>query len=281
MIILRQKYIEQQKEFGIAQNIYKATGAKRIVDKLKGKALKKLNGDIEKYIESANKHGENARKVGDLIESEPVNQELQEVAKKHGSTIINNIDRGIQDSVVYKGNPIALLEAEQELKKPYLSAKDRSEIINFRDRLKEGNVILHYYPEGSTRGTGTASLAHEVGHVLNSTSKGVRGLVHRSELKFPNARKEMENLLKIQDADRSQGVVEAGKRFLKGKLIVAEEQNATNQGLKLIKNKVAPQDYEAAKANLGEALGNYKDSAKAYWRIPLRNKLRNSLQEKK
>lgn len=281
MIILRQKYIEQQKEFGIAQNIYKATGAKRIVNKLKGKALKKLNGDIEKYIKSANKHGEKAIDTSKLIESEPINQELQEVAKKHGSTIINNIDRGVQDTVVYKGNPIALLEAEQELKKPYLSAKDRADIINFRDRLKEGNVILHYYPEGSTRGTGTASLAHEVGHVLNSTSKGVRGLVHRSELKFPNARDEMRSAILKPEEDGSHGIIEAGKRFLKGKLIVTEEQNATNQGLKLIKNKVAPQDYEAARDNLGEALGTYKEGARVYWRIPLRNKLRNSLQEKK
>jgi hypothetical protein len=283
MIILRQSWIEQQREFGIAQNIYKVTGAKRIVDKLKGKALKKLNGDIEKHITQANLHHRKAVDTSKLIESEPVNQELQRVAKRNGSTIINDIklEEDIPDTVIYKGNPIAILRAEQELKNPYLSIKDRAEIVNFRDRLKEGNVILHHYPDGSTRGTGTASLAHEVGHVLNSTSKGVRGLVHRSELKFPNARKEMGVAISKPSVDNSQGIIEAGKRFLKGRLIVAEEQNATNQGLKLIKNKMAPKDYEAAKTNLGEALGEYKEGAKAYWKIPLRNKLKTSLQGKK
>lgn len=145
-------------------------------------------------------------------------------------------------------------------------------IKRFKNRIKNSvakgeHQILH------SSGSGTDFLAHEIGHIDNEKSKGLRKLINKIG-NDPDNRYNFQIALQGGKDDNS-SIREGIKRFIKGKSIVQEEKNASKYALKKLKELGASnEELQQAKNNLKDALKSYQTGTSYYYTTPFRNKLR-------
>lgn len=144
--------------------------------------------------------------------------------------------------------------------------RGRKILGNIRKGKGSENLIIHEAKEGDEL------LAHELGHLGNRKDGGLITKLINKKANNPKIRTDLDN-----DANNIFGTKgNPLKKYLEGKIIVAEERNASNRGLNYMKESgYSPEEIEKAKKRLGEegALGTYKTVGNARWKASLRNKI--------
>ena len=100
---------------------------------------------------------------------------------------------------------------------------------------------------------GDDTLAHELGHHLNKTSKNpIKRVISRIS---PKIRREM----KVEDIPKEKSIIEGLKSMVKSKIINVEEHNASKNGMSLLKKVGAtPEELSIAKLGYDRAYNTYK-----------------------
>lgn len=122
--------------------------------------------------------------------------------------------------------------------------------------------------------SGNPALAHEIGHVINRNSKGKAAKIDRE------AENIIEEFHKPADSpggrDNSKGLWKSVERFFKGKKVVNNEKNASENAIKLLKESGASEnELKLAKESLDKSLESYKEEHKMYYKSPFINKLQS------
>lgn len=256
MIILRQK------NYNIISDI-RYSGIKRTLRKNVGRARRKMAGNIDKSIErdlinkrvAENKGKELSKELHRISETtDPAKKKLEEISKS--------------GKIEVRYDPLG----------PNLSPNGKSLGV----------------PENVSLG----ELGHELGHLKNSN--GSNGKVFKLINNIGQSKKSLDEL-KIIDSIKdypiiatkrgrslisnsnirentnkffeSDNLTESAKRFIRGRLLVQDEKNASKWALKRIKNKLSPKVYKLEKNRQKAANDTYKHAIKVSSKIPLRNKI--------
>jgi len=121
---------------------------------------------------------------------------------------------------------------------------------------------------------GVENLAHEVGHIENSKSKGIRKLINNKANSTDTRNQfntDLNSLMNFGNHGKS-GIKTATKDYVKSLLINQEEKNASNRGLKIMKNLGASKkELEQAKEHMDKGLETYRSAGKANLFTTLKN----------
>jgi hypothetical protein len=258
MIILRDKqYTEtlEQKEFGF----------KRKVVATIGKARRNIGTKLEKSIDThIDKLNESYDKVSNM---HPIrNNELdKKLMNTKPGKISNTIISGETSTLINKKSNKSIVNQRinslESMKNPTPNEKIELET------LKSGKNVIKY---NRGFGGGSASLAYELGHIQNSQSKSIKGLVSKADDKA-------RSFYERERSDNKGSIKNTIKDFVSGKVISAEEKNASNNGIKLLKKSGASdKELSNAKEMLKESGNTYKEARK----ITNRGNLRDIVQLK-
>lgn len=132
----------------------------------------------------------------------------------------------------------------------------------------KSNEDLIIHPSKS----GTEYLGHEIGHIENSkTSNPIKKFINKIA-NDPKTRDDINTSAILRLKDEGLGFKEAGKRFIKGNLVLAEEKNASKNSLRKLKKYGAnKEDLKKSKENLKIGEDTYKDIVSSYYKVPLSN----------
>lgn len=122
-----------------------------------------------------------------------------------------------------------------------------------------------FYPKGSDH----SELAHEIGHKRNSISKNpIKKKLDNLNMKYQNDISEMKG-------SKKKGLLNTAKEFLKGKSVVADESNASKEGLKVLKEAGAnKKELESAEKLYKLKLDTYKYKSTANYKSTLLNTIK-------
>jgi hypothetical protein len=253
----------EQREFGILSDVVRS-GVKRSYKKYVGRARRSIGNKLDKSIsEDINKRS----KILDELKSRsnPVINPRSEQTISQLSSDKYNTEILTPDPSRYSG------------KSTYISSSKRFKNIK-PDDLKEvsngkfngiSNEMADILSKNkgliiSPKGSGTDSLAHEVGHVMNkkdSILSRIRSLgdsISRST-KIPY--KDLKN-------KKGLGLGE----YVRGKIIVSEEKAASKNGMKILKGiGMSSDELRRSKEYLDKSLDTYKLEASARRKTPIKN----------
>lgn len=143
----------------------------------------------------------------------------------------------------------------------FLNNREYKKLMNANNSYK--NIIV------LPRKSGAESYAHEIGHLKNQ------------KMRFPRIVQNIENKYGIRDdyntsmmRDPGQGILKGIKNYFKGRVILAEEANASNNAMKLLKKSgVKEKDLRLARKNLDTDYQTYKAGTNYYYKTPIFNKI--------
>lgn len=274
-------YIEKQREFSII------SGSKKVINKLtknvddwindkvydpikRTKLVKNLANKVQKDIQSAKQDILNSNSQRSIKERrKSVNSragvdKLVDIAENSG-TVVNYDYSG-------KSNPFNT-KLNKKNRKTLISLIDNNSKNDkiIKDILNEKNKDLINYSKGKGE---IPSLAHEIGHVKNRRDGSIMDKVISTL-----TRKILPKFNKSTDSmnfdDGSKGILRSFGRKIKGDIVVKEEKNATEKGMKLLKNiNVDDSTLRDSKDLLDSDLKHYKARRDLYYKIPLLKSLK-------
>lgn len=205
-----------------------------------------------------------------------------------------NLEAKIKSEVAKRGGkviPDHINDTSSVINIPRLksSVKNKDE---FNEILKDAPEIRKAIDEGKKyvinhTNDGTATLAHELGHIQNLEDGNLfKKSVSNLNYKFKPTRlktkidKDTKEVIEIGVRDKS-GLLSAAGEFIKGKLAVKEEANATKSAMKTLKELgVNKSELRQASMELDTALRASKSGAKRNWRWILRNTVQTPAMKK-
>lgn len=281
MIVLRKRCWSEDRNYSILGDIYRS-GLKRSGRKYIGQLRRGIGNRLEASIR---RNRINFRQAVNDINKYPIvkNSILDRKLMKESNNLGGKVTRLNPTNTGGKVIP-AVEKNKLDLSNHYFNPTDKETIFfpedallkNYRRKVgmnlnqaidsgKYSDII--FYPVGS----GTETLAHEIGHLSNSKSKGIRRLINQTGNKDMG---DFNHFIKNNWRDNSSGLLEAGKRFIKGKVLLAEESNASKYGRSIMKNLGASvKDIDQTKKIQDRFLDTYKNQVSAYWKSPLKNKI--------
>lgn len=267
-------YEYAQKEFGFIQDVRRSgfgRTMKRNIGRFRNKIADKIDDSIENDF---NKHGKVLfeYRQGERMINPNIERRLMRDVKSNNSRVVGVDLDGM------KGNYTALNSAmrdkfgdprkaaESLISNPFYSNAERIKNKISNSLSKGENVIFH--PSGS----GTDYLAHELGHIKNSSSKNpIRRLINKIG-NNEGVRTDFNKFASFGLNDDGIGVGTSVSRFIKGKTILREEKNATNNALRDLKRNGATQnELTTAKKSLQQGIDTYKNLVPAYYKAPISN----------
>lgn len=261
MIIKRQYYRSEQREYSVISELYHS-GGKRVYKKYVGRARKKL---AQKMSDIADKQKINvilaSRKLGDIKEITPENKPLgRHIAKEANKNGIRIFDNDIASRAVgenYGNARVAFypsyVESVRRIKKdPTKYYKYPRGIRKVMNHIADNGKVINISGDYSNN---AAVMAHELGHELNSKSKGLSRLINKLDDKtrdyefkdyVPDSSKRK---LKNKVGSIMHKTKNAVVRHSQGILTSLEERNAWDKGIKIMKKsgKASKKEIELAK----------------------------------
>lgn len=244
-----------QKNYGLLGNIGK---------KYRKMALNKVDDSIRNSHKIINSTLSNSSKIDS--KKTPKNFKLKRSLirelKNTNTRVINNSFEGISGP-----------QSNYTLRSKDLNENIINDLKNYNPRLgkkienaaKKSNELIFHNPK-----SGNEYLAHEIGHAMNRNSKNpISRAISRSETAI--------NHSYINMTDKK-GILNALKGFIKGKVKLHEESNASKNAMKLLRrNGASKEEMSISKDNLDKALVTYKEGSKLSYLYPLKNTLENKI----
>ena len=288
MIIIREreKYFSSREEYelyleerryNIISDLYHS-GLKRTYQKNIGRLRSNIADSLSgKSLEQAEKSREALIKHlgGEKVKNEGVKKGVIKRAIKDGDTRISRTKLdGVGGSYTI-GNKEARETMKTEAVKGELEAINKPK--DYKKTMKSFDKDKHKHQIFVPKGSGVEMLAHEVGHIENKKSRGLRkkisDIANSSETRLQL--NEDSNKLSWVGNHGKSGIGTALKDFGKSLIINQEEKNATKAGLKIMKEAGATkEELKKAKDHLKSGAKTYEHSGKAN----LFNTLKNTVQ---
>ena len=238
---------------------------KKIIDKTQDS----IEDSLDKRIKLDREIKELDKSIKDLSLSnedsaKSIKNNLKNEAAKNKAYILedksNTSGKSFENGTIDIRNPEIKKAVRKKLK--FDGRKDMEHFNNSND------LIL--FKESS----GNPALAHEIGHVINRNSKGKAAKIDREPENI------IEEFHKPADSpggrDNSKGLWKSVERFFKGKKVVNNEKNASENAIKLLKESGASEnELKLAKESLDKSLESYKEEHKMYYKSPFINKLQS------
>lgn len=249
----------------IVKAISRSKMGKKIIDKTQDS----IEDSLDKRIKLDREIKELDKSIKDLSLSnedsaKSIKNNLKNEAAKNKAYILedksNTSGKSFENGTIDIRNPEIKKAVRKKLK--FDGRKDMEHFNNSND------LIL--FKESS----GNPALAHEIGHVINRNSKGKAAKIDRE------AENIIEEFHKPADSpggrDNSKGLWKSVERFFKGKKVVNNEKNASENAIKLLKESGASEnELKLAKESLDKSLESYKEEHKMYYKFPFINKLQS------
>lgn len=254
---------DEQREFNALSDIYHS-GIKRTFQKYAGRARRNVAGKIQNSIQKDIEGTQNA--VNTFMNSQAatipnVEKGLIKDARNLNARTMNiplgftNKENFVVHTKEMRNNP-QFSDGIKSMKGERVGRK----VMNAAN--KNDSIIFH--PSGS----GTSSLAHEVGHVENSKT---RNPIRRVIEKVANSKGTRVDL-QMGGGMNESGIKPALKRYITGKAVLAEERNASKAGLRMMKKHGATKEQlDEAKKLLDTAADTYKGSVNVNYKSPIYN----------
>lgn len=288
MIIIREreKYFSSREEYelyleerryNIISDLYHS-GLKRTYKKNVGRLRSNIADSLSgKSLE----HATNSRKAGikflqdERVKDEGVKKGVIKKAIKDGDVRISRTKMDGLGGPYTIGNKEAKETMKTDAVKGELKALNKEK--DYKKTMRSFDKEKHKHQIFVPKGNGVEDLAHEVGHVENKKSKGLRKKIN-DIANSPDTRiqfsQDTNNLSWVGNHGKS-GIGTALKDFGKSLIINQEERNATKAGLKIMKEAGATkEELKRAKDHLKSGAKTYEHSGKAN----LFNTLKNTVQ---
>lgn len=238
----------EQREFGLISDFIKNN-----INKVRRKVADKLEESIIKDFNKSSVARGRSEIPGNV--NSRVENKLSELAEKKWKSdiIFDNTSNSNMNKISSKDDVIkAALNAGH---------KPDSEII--KDISKKNYYIIH--PSKS----GTANLAHEIGHIqnkegLNPIKRVIRGLADKNPIDQRNPKEILSD----------SGIILGMKNYVKGSLREVEEKNANKNALKILKkNGFNKNEIEEANDIFKNNQSTYRHDKNIRSKIPIMNKI--------
>lgn len=259
MIILRQK------EFNVFTDI-KYSGIKRALKKNIGWGRIKVANRLNKSLKNDLLKKQNAESAGRTISIDlHRDPETTELAK-------NEINRFSKENPKFKikiendGPYLDLNRKEINIPENISAGEFNHEIGHIKNLSGENGKIAKFINKrGQTPRTNKdIVLIDELGKEGNLSKRKRKSILSGINPKI---------LREANEYYESPKISEAAKRFIRGRLLVQDEKNASRWGLKIIKNKLSPKTYNKEVARQNLANDGYKYAARVSSKIPIINKI--------
>lgn len=259
------EYSFEERRFGLLGGIRKAV----TVIKNTGKSI--LNPKKYLYedpINSALSNRYNRFNRGLLYSpnsNQAVSSNLDKIAKENNISVI----RGVPDSDFItdsKSLMSKLIELRNKGKITPLQLREFRNIIMNGEGVETRKIIALVNKNPSEN---PEILAHELGHYLNSKSKGLSGLISRGSklsggLNFRSYYGKVKGT-ELRDKDGLPSIKEQIKRSIGSRLVEAEEKNASTRAIRLLKQSGMDNDQlDIARSNLRSSYNTYKNDGIIY-----------------
>lgn len=248
---------EEQREYGLKRSILKSIvkGRNKISESFSksvfGKnKIKSLEKDIEKSISKRDKLKKEIDELdkNDLLRNSSVEKNLKENIPNR-TYFIDAENSGMNHNKSLR-NPSEKAEYRGHLK--FLGSKDKAVFENSDDS------ILFDRKSG-----GNASLAHEIGHVLNRRSNN-KSLSEADKIASISITK-YNNIIDNPDINETKIFPSKRRNNYISNSIINNEKNATKTGLKQLKESGASsKELNVAKKVLNKSIEHYKEGGKIY-----------------
>lgn len=267
----------EERRYNIISDLYHS-GLKRTYQKNIGRLRSNIADSLSgKSLEQAEKSREALIKHlgGEKVKNEGVKKGVIKKAIKDGDTRISRTKLdGVGGSYTI-GNKEARETMKTEAVKGELEALNKPK--DYKKTMKSFDKDKHKHQIFVPKGSGVEMLAHEVGHIENKKSRGLRkkisDIANSSETRLQL--NEDSNKLSWTGNHGKSGIGTALKDFGKSLIINQEERNATKAGLKIMKEAGATkEELKKAKDHLKSGAKTYEHSGKAN----LFNTLKNTVQ---
>lgn len=209
----------EQREFGLISE------ARKKISRMISRSITKDSLKKDELSEYLTNHK-------NLVNDKDVESKLSDIAKNKYKSGILRFNGGLKDEPLHSSTVnTKLIKKKVDPSKLNGREKELAESIIDND-----NVI--FYPKGA----GVEQLAHEIGHVKNRTE----GLYNRAISKLSN---------KFHYNPKSSST----KNFIKGKLMIEEEKNASKNAMRLLKDSgMSDSNLRRSKENLDKGIEIYR-----------------------
>lgn len=261
-------YTLEQRNFGILGNLKKGLNRSVTVIKSAGKSISNpkkyiyenpMNSALQSRVDRYTKGIKYSN-----INNQNVSSNLEDIARDNNVSIL----RGVPNSNYITDSDLLLSELEKLRKQNKITP---TQLRKFRDILIKNNgerrKVIALVSENPSENP--EILAHELGHYLNSRSKGLSGLISKGSKSSGglNFRRyyEMRRGTELRNKDGIPTVKEQLKRSIGSRLVGLEEKNATKRAIRLLRKSGMEKDQlNTAKSNLNKSYNSYKDDGILY-----------------
>ena len=267
----------EERRYNIISDLYHS-GLKRTYQKNIGRLRSNIADSLSgKSLEQAGKSREALIKHlgGEKVKNEGVKKGVIKQAIKDGDTRISRTKLDGVGGSYTVGNKEARETMKTEAVKGELKALNKPK--DYKKTMKSFDKDKHKHQIFVPKGSGVEMLAHEVGHIENKKSRGLRKKISDIANSSETRRQlnEDSNKLSWVGNHGKSGIGTALKDFGKSLIINKEEKNATKAGLKIMKEAGATkEELKKAKEHLKSGTKTYEHIGKAN----LFNTLKNSVQ---
>lgn len=268
-------YLEERR-YNIVSDLY-YSGLKRAykknVGRLRSKAADYLS---KKTVEEVGNHHSALKKFmfSPKVKNEEVKKEVIKIATKDGDTRISRLKLDNMGGA-YAGTNETLRPIFNGISREGIKQLNRGK--DYRKAIRSLYNDKYKHQVFIPKGNGVDDLAHEIGHVENSKSKGLRKLINKVA-NSPETRRELnEDHVKLMYTGNNgkSGIKTALKDYGKSLLISQEEKNASRAGRKMMEQAGASkEELRKAKEHHDAGVKTYKFVGKSN----LYNTLKNTIQ---
>lgn len=231
---------------------------------LLGKARKLISNKVDNSIkDSLKKYRDTLREIDKFPKSDRLSSPLTSISEKEGSNVLRyNTESGSSFRVKRKSISENFADRMADI-------NHDDEVYNNLGRLVSDNKSKYddiiFYPKGADH----SELVHEIGHKRNSISRNpIKRKLDDLNMRYQDDISEMKGSSKS-------GLLNAVKEFVKGKAVVADESNASKEGLKLLKGSGATKDeIDDARKLYNLKLNTYKHKSNANYKSTILNTIK-------
>lgn len=219
------------------------------IGKARRSAANKLESDIVKAIDDNRKWHKILAENSGMNDPKLNRRIIHQVRNKNGRVLKGD------------GNGASYASSTKDLDSTNIAKIKDSDLRRKLTNVKSSNDFIVSY-----NGEGTSTMAHELGHIQNATSKNpIVRLTHDVSIKNPPSEVN-------KDYNKKSGLGTSIKEWMKGRIQLTEESRASKNALETLRNSGATnRQLGMAKAEMDAALETYRTSHEARWKRPLRN----------
>jgi hypothetical protein len=263
----------EEREYNIASDLYHS-GLGRASKKVIGRIRRDLGAKIERSIINKSSKISEYNELDRILKvpAPPrMTRKLSREANVRNSRVMGNISPDSEVFIPESFDKTKLENLRRSAFIPGIKKKDKVSALISHKELSSGKKLISY-PRNkliTDNPAGIDDLAHEIGHVDNGLSNGIKRLIHRKAGYY-------RPLMEINNPNNinKRGLLNSLKNLIKGETMVLEESNASRSGLRLLKKNGASKDVLGrSKRSLDNSLKTYKNARDNMSLYPIRNSI--------